>query len=63
MSQSREFPGVPVVKTQAVTTVDLGSIPGWGSKDPTSHAARRKEKENIPKITVVKSHYISVLTP
>ena len=63
MSQSREFPGVPVVRTQAVTTVGSGSVPGWGSKDPTSHAARRKEKEKIPKIIVVKSHYISVLTP
>ena len=48
MSQSREFPGVPVVKTWAVTTVDSGSIPGWGTKDPTCHAARRKEKQNIP---------------
>ena len=38
------FPGSPVVRTQAFTTMDQGSIPSQGTKDPTRHMAWPEKK-------------------
>ena len=41
-----DFLGGPVVRTQRFQ--GLGSIPGWGLKDPTSHVAQEKKKKFAP---------------
>ena len=41
-----DFLGGPVVRTQRFQ--GLGSIPGWGLKDPTSHVAQEKKKKICP---------------
>ena len=42
----REFPGCPMVRTRAVTTKGMGSIPGWGTKVPQAvrHSQMKKKK-------------------
>lgn len=40
----REFPGSPVDKTRAFTAMDLGSIPGWGTKCHKPHGAAKKKE-------------------
>ena len=45
-----DFLGGPVVRTQRFQ--GLGSIPGWGLKDPTSHVAQEKKKKNLPRFKV-----------
>ena len=34
--KDRDFPGGPVVKNLSCNAGDLGSIPGWGTKDPNT---------------------------
>ena len=38
-----DFPGGPVVKNSPTNAGDLGSVPGWGTKEPTSHRATKPE--------------------
>ena len=41
-----DFPGGPVVKNSPTNAGDLGSVPGWGTKEPTSHRATKPEHCN-----------------
>ena len=41
------FSGSPVVRTQAFSAMDQGSIPSQGTKDPTIHTVQTKKKNKM----------------
>ena len=40
-----DFPGGPEVKTPYFHFRDMGSIPGWGTKDPTCGIVQKKQQQ------------------
>lgn len=51
----RELPGGPVLRIQCFHCRGMGSVPGWGTKDPASCLTQQKKKKKRKMVQKVKN--------